>query len=423
MGKLASKNLKKAANGKTSNGKTHNVKAYKVKSNGGKVSMLDVAQAAGVGTTAVSYALNGKGNLSAATRETIVRVARELGYEGNYFAQNLKLAFREVVALCACIDLGVGTVKIWEIQHRLDRAGYAVETHITPVYMSHESQQQVDMLRTVRRLKPRAIICEVSTMRAGLEAGGYDELQRYMESGGILLCYNALPTQSDLEGDLDASENAVANAENQILNCDTVFYDEAHSAYLMGRHLLEMGHRDLSFCIHGHNPTLEHPHARGFVRALEEAEIEPNWNWIWGECCQEDGGARLAERFLAMPRAQWPTAVGVINDVMASSFVNAMARAGFKIPDDLSVISHDDVPAAKNCLVPLSTISHPSAEIAAQLVEMLLERLESGYDGAARRVTVRGELVQRDSVRPFKTSSSSPAQTSRARTSRKTPIA
>lgn len=344
-----------------------------------KVSIADVAQAAGVGTTSVSYALNGKGNLSATTRETIIRVAREMGYENNYFAQNVKVTFRDVVAVCACMDLGVGTMKIWEIQHRLDRAGHAVETYITPVYMSRESQQQLEMLQTVRRLKPRAIICEISTMRAGLEEGGYDELQRYVENGGTLVCYNS---------------NTPIGIE-----CDTVLYDEAHSAYLMGRHLLEMGHRELGFCIHGTNPQLDHPHVSGFLRALEEAKIAAKPAWIWGECCQEDGGARLAERFIALPRAQWPTAIGIINDVMASSFVNAMTRAGYKIPDDLSIIGHDDVPAAKNCLVPLTTISHPSSLQAAELVEMLFSRFEGRYDGAARHVTVRGELIQRDSVR------------------------
>lgn len=349
-----------------------------------KVSMSDVAQAAGVGTTSVSYALNGKGNLSASTRETILRVASELGYESNYFAQNLKATFRNVVAVCACMDLGVGTVKIWEIQHRLDRAGYAVETHITPIYMSHESHQQLEMLQTVRRLKPRAIVCEISTMKAGLEAGGYDELQRYVETGGTLVCYNS----NDPIG----------------VDCDTVFYDESHSAYLMGKHLLEMGHRKVGFCIHGTDPKLDHPHhphVSGFLRAMKEAKVAAKPAWIWGECCQEDGGARLAERFIALPRAQWPTAIGIINDVMASSFVNAMTRAGHRIPDDLSIIGHDDVPAAKNCLVPLSTISHPSSLQAAELVEMLLSRFEDRYDGPPRHVTVRGELIQRDSVLPF----------------------
>ncbi len=343
-----------------------------------KVSLADVAQAVGVGTTAVSYALNGKGNLSAKTREAVLQAARELGYESNYFAQNLKTSFRDVVALCAGIDLGVGTVKIWEIQHRLDRAGHSVEIYTAPIFVSHESQKQLEMLQMVRRLKPRAIICEVATMRAGLEAGGYDELRRYVESGGTLVCYNC--------GDAPDIE------------CDTVLYDEPHSAYLMGRHLLDMGHKKIGLCIHNNAKSPDHPHLQGFVRALKEAGIEPNPDWIWAECCQEDGGARLAEKFLALPDDDHPSALGIINDVAAGAFVNALARAGKHIPEEVSVIGHDDIPAAKHCLVPLSTISHPSTEMAAALVEMLLSRFEERYIGAARQVTVRGRLIRRDSV-------------------------
>ena len=343
-----------------------------------KATLADVAQAAGVGTTAVSYALNGKGNLSAKTRENVLQAARDLGYESNYFAQNLKTTFRDVVALCAGIDLGVGTVKIWEIQHRLDRAGHAVEIYNAPIFVSDESQKQLEMLQLVRRLKPRAIICEIASLRAGLDAGGYDEMRRYIESGGTLVCYNC--------GDAPAIE------------CDTVLYDEPHSAYLMGRHLIDVGHRKIGICIHNDDKPKNHPHLRGFKRALKEAKIAINEDWIWAECCQEDGGARLAERFLAMPHSEWPTAIGIINDVAAGAFINALTRAGFQVPRELSVIGHDDVPAAKHCIVPLSTISHPSSDMAAALVEMVLSRFDGRYNGAPRTETVRGKLIQRDSV-------------------------
>ncbi len=343
-----------------------------------KVTLADVARAAGVGTTAVSYALNGKGNLAAKTREAVLQAARELGYESNYFAQNLKIAFRDVVALCAGIDLGVGTVKIWEIQHRLDQAGHAVEIYTAPTFVSDESRKQLEMLQMIRRLKPRAIICEIASLRAGLEAGGYDEMRRYVQSGGTLIFYNCG----------DAPD----------LVCDTVLYDEPHSAYLMGQYLLDQGHRDIGICIHDDKKSADHPHVRGFVQALEEQGITPNPDWMWAECCQEEGGARLAEKLLAMGRANWPTAIAIINDVAAIVLVNSLTRAGVQIPQQLSLISHDDIPAAKHCLVPLTTISHPSTEMAAALVEMVLSRFDGRYDGPPRTVTVRGQLVLRESV-------------------------
>lgn len=356
----------------------HNIEPSKIQD---KVTLDDVARAAGVGKTAVSYALNGKGNLSDKTRENVLQAARELGYESNYFAQNLKTTFRDVVALCAGIDLGVGTVKIWEIQHRLDYAGHSVEIYNAPIFVSDESQKQLEMLQLVRRLKPRAIICEIASLRAGLNAGGYEEMRRYMETGGTLICYNC--------GDAPAIE------------CDTVLYDEPHSAYLMGRHLLDFGHRKIGICIHNNDKPETHPHLRGFKRALEEGGVTPDERWIWAECCQEDGGARLAQKVLAMPRRDWPTAIGIINDVAAGAFINALTRAGFQIPRDLSVIGHDDVPAAKHCIVPLSTISHPSSDMAEALVEMVLSRFENRYEGAPRTVTVRGQLISRDSVTPL----------------------
>jgi DNA-binding LacI/PurR family transcriptional regulator len=52
----------------------------------------DVARAAGVSTTAVSYAFSGKGRMPESTRELVLQTAKQLGYEGNYYAQRCVVA-------------------------------------------------------------------------------------------------------------------------------------------------------------------------------------------------------------------------------------------------------------------------------------------------------------------------------------------
>ena len=93
----------------------------------------------------------------------------------------------------------------------------------------------------------------------------------------------------------------------------------------------------------------------------------------------------------------------IINDVTASTFVTQLHRAGVRVPQDVSVVGYDDTPAARYALVPLTTVSHPVKGIANPIVEMLLSRLDASYDGAARCLEVKGELVVRESTAPPQT--------------------
>jgi len=86
------------------------------------------------------------------------------------------------------------------------------------------------------------------------------------------------------------------------------------------------------------------------------------------------------------------------NDVVASVFVHLLYRAGLKVPEEVSVVGHDDSPVAAHCMVPLTVASQPVWPEAEMVVEFLTQRLAGGYDGPPRIIVNHGELVQRQSV-------------------------
>jgi DNA-binding LacI/PurR family transcriptional regulator len=346
-----------------------------------RATLADVAAAAGVSVTTVSYALNGKGSIPEATRAAVRQAANDLGYESDYFAQNIKASYRDVIALCATIDLGISTLMLWEVQHRLDEKGYAVEMHPTPVCVSDFEAKQVAMLRSVRRQKPRAIISEVACM----SEASLQELRLFCDKGGLLVGYG--------------------NGTVPDIDCDCVIYDEEDSAYQAARHLIKQGHRDIGLCIHHDEVVEAHPHVAGWTRAMQEFGVPINSDWMWGKCCYEDGGAELGQAFMALAPEKRPTAICIINDVMTASFVNFLTRAGVRVPHDVSIIGHDNTPAARHCVVPLTTFSHSVTTMTGHLMELLMSRLEGRYSGPSRRIMVQGELICRDSVRKMETAS------------------
>jgi LacI family transcriptional regulator len=132
-------------------------------------------------------------------------------------------------------------------------------------------------------------------------------------------------------------------------------------------------------------------------RALDEAGIAYHPEWTHDSAIYEEGGEQLTAWFLRLEKR--PTAMCVNNDVVASVFVQQLYRAGLKVPDDVSVIGHDDSPIAKYCMVPLTVVTQPIWSEAEKAASLLSQRLNNEYDGPPRILIATGELVLRDSVR------------------------
>ncbi len=340
------------------------------------VTMADVAREAGVTKMTVSFALNGTGRVSQEMRQTVMEAAQRLGYEPNPHAQSLSngRSHNTVGLFTLWLDFGVGTQKIQLIQSILNGLGFDVPIYGIGLHDSHSEEVQANALASIRRQKPRALVC----FTQGLSDSALLELRRYQDEGGILVVY-------DYPVDLD---------------CDTVLFDREDNTYQAAKHLLELGHRRIGYGDHGKVP-LDSPRLRGFRRALQEFEGQCDEDWLlWGHNSRDyaEGGDFLAKQYLLLPER--PSALCIVNDYAALVLIAELERAGISCPRDISVVGHDDHALGRRSTVPLSTVSHPSDAIAYHASQFLLSRLSGEYQGPPRQVTVRGELIVRQSSAP-----------------------
>lgn len=344
------------------------------------ITIQDVAQAAGVAKTTASYALSGKGQLSSATRESVIKVAHELGFEPNFHAQRLSNGrCHDTIAIFASrLDLGVLAQKVQLIQRALVREGYRAPVFAGGYDVDNQPVSEEEtkaLLADVRRQKPVAVIVNSPS----LGDAAWDELRRLCDEGGALVLYDhEFPQQSAQ------------------LQCDTVIFDREDNTYQAARHLLELGHRELGLFMPGQQQNFPfHPRFCGFARALSDFGLKPNVDWFFCGGQYEAGGATLAKRFLELSRR--PSGMCIINDDAAVAFIAELGRAGVKVPDEVSVVSHDDLPIARYFPIQLTTVSHPVEEIAEAVVQILLERLRSPQKSPQTRV-LRGQLYARQSA-------------------------
>lgn len=337
----------------------------------------DVAAALGMHKSTVSLGLSGKGNVSKKTSERIQNMAREMGYQPNPLAQRLATnSGNNLVSLCAgTLDVGITTEKILLIQKALAAQGYEVPIYTLSGGEGANVKSQQTQIRALCRPQPRAIICSVHSFSPEI----YDELRLYQEDGGLVVTYD-MPVP---------------------LPCDQVIFDREDNAYQAAYYLLERGHTKLGLAlsslhrVNGEINVAQNARLGGFARALEDFGLKLRPNWLFEVDNYESGGASLAQQFLQLDER--PTGICIVNDYIALAFMSQILRAGVRVPEDLSVIGHDNQPVAAFCPVPLTSVNHPTKAIAAKVAHMLVERL-NGLDEPTRTIHLRGEVIERASV-------------------------
>jgi DNA-binding LacI/PurR family transcriptional regulator len=332
------------------------------------VTIRDVANAVGMTTATVSRALSGKGRESARTRDLVTRTANE----ASPLAQQLRTQTNNTVAIFVQrLDIGVGTMQVDLLQRRIVELGFDVAIHAAGFGRPGVGQPQAAGLASLRRQQPKAMI-----YMGDANDDSTGELMRYQDQGGVL----------------------ITNSSPNELGCDNVRFRSEVNTYLAAEHLTNLGHEKIAFCSHGHRP----PHGarfEGFLKAMDEAGLPIREDWLLHggiDGVYARGGAVLAQKVLQM--TDRPTAICIVNDDSASSFIQQMLRAGVRVPKDISVVGHDNLLSGEYCIVPLTTVSHATDEIVEALLDMLMSRISGEYSGPSRTRELTGELIIREST-------------------------
>lgn len=146
---------------------------------------------------------------------------------------------------------------------------------------------------------------------------------------------------------------------------DKIQDNSLQGGYMAAKHLIECGHKEIG-CITG--PLIRHQaqmRYEGYKRALAEAGIAINPDWIVESDFECEGGYQAFEKLYQ--RGKLPSALFVSNDMMAMGVIQAASQRGLRVPDDLSLIGYDDVHIAKFMTPALTTIHQPNTASAKPL--------------------------------------------------------
>jgi LacI family transcriptional regulator len=193
------------------------------------------------------------------------------------------------------------------------------------------------------------------------------------------------------------------------------YSDEGHDAFvgsddlvggrLATEHLIELGHRRIGHLAGKLTVSTGVMRRRGYLAALAERGLTADPRLVVESGYTEEGGARAAERLLAVPDR--PTAIFAVTDMTAVGAFGVARRMGLRIPEDVAIVGYNDIPLATRIVPALTTVHVPIHDFGAAAARLLLEQIDSG-EPSRRRVIFNPQLIVRGSTHAGAGSPASP---------------
>ncbi len=319
--------------------------------------IYEVADSAGVSPKTAARILAG-GSPKSKSRERVLRCALELGYVRNQQAANLRTGRSRLVGvLVPYINNPFYTKYLQELHNVLHANAY--EPLIACSF--GEADGALTALRSFATYNVDGLVLDIS--EGALTPAIHDELRQFRQRGHPIVVTGG-------QGDAIAYDHLGLNNRSAITK--------------VVRHLVSRGHRRIGFLGGGPGNRLLkglpvnlniQNRLEGFKKALRENRLTLTPAWV---SLGDPGLTSVTERaYQLIHRTDRPSAVVCTSDMIAMVAVKAAIEAGLRVPADVAVTGFDDIDQAALLNPSLTTVRQPLETMAADAVELLLQRLEA----------------------------------------------
>ncbi len=329
--------------------------------------MKDIAKLAGVSTSTVSHVINKTRFVSEEISERVNNAAKELNYYApSALARSLKVNRTKTFGMLVTTSTNPF---FGEVVKGVERCCYQKGYSLILCNTEGDNERMRDSINTLLQKRVDGLIL----MCSSLEGERIEVFERYPDIPVVVMDWGPMLFASDKIQD-----------------------NSLRGGYLAAKYLIDCGHKEVG-CITG--PLIKHQaqmRYEGYKRAVIEAGLSFNANWIVESNFECEGGYQAFKKMIE--RGPLPSSIFVSNDMMAMGVLNAANELGIEVPEQLSIIGYDDIHIAKYMSPSLTTIHQPKHSLGQAAVETLLRKLNEKTQ-ETQVVQLEPTLVERMSVK------------------------
>ncbi len=328
-----------------------------------RISIKDVAAAAGVSHSTVSRALAQSSLVKQETAENIRRISQKMGYRVSAVARSLATSrTRTIGAVVSSIADPFVAEIVNGIEETATEHGYSV-------FLANSGADPEREIRVVHSFEEQCV--DGIVIMASRVGALYIPMLSEMRVP-IVLINNQHPSEfvhSVTIANVEASREAT-------------------------KHLIGLGHTRIAYLGDQLGYQSDSERFAGYREALAQADLAFHPELVVHGDSRPAAAAQATERLLAL--AELPTAIFCYNDMSAIGALKCIRSHGLRVPQDISVVGFDDLFLAQYTDPPLTTVRQPKQRMGQLAMETLL-RLMSGSQ-SEENVKLPGELVVREST-------------------------
>ncbi|OCB76904.1 LacI family DNA-binding transcriptional regulator [Flavobacterium crassostreae] len=334
-----------------------------------KATLKQIAKELNVSVSTVSKALNGSPEISEQTKIKVKEYAKLKNYKPNIIGLNLKNRKTKTIGVIIPNILNSFFAKVFSgIEKVADANGYNVITCI-----SNESiVKEINTLEMLSNGTIDGFILSVSEEAQKLQ--DYSHFTQIITDGTPIVMFDRI-------------------AEEVV--CDKVVVDDFNSAVYVTQHLINLGCKNIALLSSIDNLSVGKLRTQGYLQALKNNGIVANENII----LRTNSEADLKSKIMAVFENNFIDGVFALDENDSVLALKTGLKAGYKIPETLSVIGFADGILASRRLTPsLTTVSQHGVEIGEVAAKLLLHRLESTTENLPyQTVVIKTKLKERES--------------------------
>ena len=329
-----------------------------------KVSVRKISEETGFSPATVSNALNHKKGVSAETAKAVLEKAREMGY--------------------------LETPRISKVKFlMIKRNGVVIED--TPFFTQMLRGIEQECTKMGLDLIVQNLDLRVDSFRENIE-----KIQNDQTCAVILLATEFIDEDMWIIEDMHVPY-VVIDFWNERMTFNAVMATNQDSARAAVGYLYAKGHREIGYLKGKFRIKPFRARAAGYQQGLEKAGLTYNDSFVINLTANLSGAYEDMKAYLK-DEPHLPTAFFADNDVIALGAMKAMKEAGFRIPEDVSIVGFDDISYSEISDPPLTTMRVPKEELGRQAVRRLEEVIRDN-DNVRMKTQICTQFVKRSSVK------------------------
>lgn len=333
------------------------------------VSMKDISAACGVSVATVSKALNDHRDIGEKTKERIRQTAKEMGYFPNSAAQALKTNRTYNIGVLFVDEARSGLTHDY-FSYVLDSFKRTAEEYGYDITFINCSKSDRNRMSYLEHAKHRGV------------------------DGVVVACIDFHDPEIM---ELVRSDIPVVTIDYIFNNRIAVVSDNVNGMNQLLTYVYDKGHRRIAY-IHGADSAVTQSRLTSFYKTAKDLGLEIPEEYIL-EAAYRNTKETFKRTLELLDLPQPPTCILYPDDFASYGGMNAIQARGLRIPEDISVVGYDGIPAARHIEPKLTTLKQDTERIGSEAARNLISLIEEPKSTPIQVIMIGGRVLEGHSVK------------------------